>query len=301
MTEKTRTWLQISIQLPGQLADAAGELFENLGALSVTSSQAAGDDHFDLAEPRYQLWDTTRLCGLFDGDSDIHPVLDSLRTVFADHADSIELERFDDQDWGRAWLERFKPFKVGAELWICPSWHQPPDPTATNIILDPGLAFGTGSHATTALCLESLSRLSLKNKTVVDYGCGSGILAIAAALCGATRVIANDIDPLALKATEDNAKINAVDSLIETCRPDATTSHLPAGTTAADIVVANILADALINLRTAISDLVTPGGTLLLSGILVNQHSRVKSAYPEFEFDLTERNDWCLLVGTKQT
>ncbi|MFT5112228.1 MAG: ribosomal protein L11 methyltransferase [Parasphingorhabdus sp.] len=298
MSQPVQSWQQLRLELPGELIDAASDLLETLGALSLTTSQSAGEDHFDLAAPTLRNWQSTRICALFDGQFNVESVVQEIQHIFPQYVNNLEIERFDDQDWERVWLERFQPFQVGQNLWICPSWCNPPDNQAMNLILDPGLAFGTGSHATTSMCLQLIASLPLRDSRIVDYGCGSGILAIAAALCGARQVIANDIDPLALQATVSNAEINHVSHIVETCQPASSRIHLTDSNGTCDLVLANILADALIDLAADISSLVKPNGQLLLSGILAHQADRVRAAYPRFKFELTLREDWCLLNGT---
>ncbi len=179
---------------------------------------------------------------------------------------------------------------------MCPSWTTPPDPQATNIVLDPGLAFGTGSHATTAMCLQWLAGAELVGQTVLDYGCGSGILAIAALKLGATRVIAVDIDPRALSATRDNARLNQVaDARLQILAPE----QLP-DDTRADIIVANILAGTIVELAPVLTRTLARGGTILLSGILESQMDKVQSAFdPGFHFAARQRDEWGLLVGRR--
>ena len=291
------SWQQLHIILPGGSVAAASDLLEHLGALSITTVQADGRDHFDLAAPQLKPWEQTELCALFDPNTELGTAMDALGTAFPDQADSIRLETVADRDWERAWLERFKPLRVGDNLWVCPSWCEPPEPNARNLILDPGLAFGTGTHATTALCLDALSRMDLENAVVVDYGCGSGILAIAAALCGARRVVANDIDPLALSATRENAKVNGVDDRIIVTEETSTAQCLARSADRADLVIANILADALVELHDRITALLKPDGRLLLSGILGHQADQVRTAYRERDFDVFSHDDWRLLMS----
>ena len=296
-TDDRQSWQQLWITLSGHQVSAASELLEALGALSVTTHRAEGDDHFDLAEPVYHIWEQTRVGGLFDGSSELKPVVDSIVRIFEDATDDLSIERFDDQDWERSWLERFQPIEVGKNLWICPSWRTPPAPRATNLVLDPGLAFGTGTHATTALCLDYLSRHKPVDSVVVDYGSGSGILAIAGLLLGARFAVANDIDPLALVATRANAERNGVSGSLVTCSPEQTADYLPDESAGADLVIANILAEALIELNQPIGSLIKPGGALLLSGILSHQADQVRSAYPQFRFQTYIRDEWCLLAS----
>ncbi|MBP3863108.1 MAG: 50S ribosomal protein L11 methyltransferase, partial [Pseudomonas sp.] len=202
-----------------------------------------------------------------------------------------------DQDWERSWMDNFHPMRFGQRLWIVPSWHAAPEPDAVNLLLDPGLAFGTGTHPTTALCLEWLDGQDLKNCTVLDFGCGSGILAIAAMLLGAKHAVGTDIDVQALEASRDNANRNGVD-------PQLFPLYLPEDMpqVQADVVVANILAGPLVSLAPQLSSLVKPGGRLALSGILAEQGEEVAAAYAQ-DFDLdpiANRDGWVRISGRRR-
>jgi ribosomal protein L11 methyltransferase len=203
----------------------------------------------------------------------------------------------EERDWVRAWMDNFHPMRFGRRLWICPTHCDPPEPAAVNIRLDPGLAFGTGTHPTTALCLDWLDGADLAGKSVLDYGCGSGILAIAAAKLGAKRVWAVDIDPQALLASDDNASENEVEDRIELFHP----AELPTSLRV-DVLLANILAGVLVRLAPEFGQRVKPGGRLALSGIL-EQHADVVQAVfsRDFAFDPPRRReDWVLLEGTRR-
>ncbi len=201
----------------------------------------------------------------------------------------------DDQVWERAWMEHFQPMQFGKRLWICPSGYEPPEPSAVNILLDPGLAFGTGTHPTTALCLRWLDSLSLDGETVLDFGCGSGILAVAALRLGASEAIGIDIDPQALIATRDNALKNGVEDRLRCLEPTANASQV------CDVVVANILSSPLKLMAPMLSGRVAPGGSLVLSGVLARQAEEVAAAYAPF-ITLTvwaEHEGWVALSGQK--
>ena len=182
------------------------------------------------------FWAQTTIIGLFDASHDMQQVIEHLQEK-PELKDSFnyKIEQLEDKDWEREWMENFHPIKFGERLWICPSWRDVPDPKAVNVMLDPGLAFGTGTHSTTALCLKWLESLDLTDKTVVDFGCGSGILGIAAIKLGANRVIGIDIDPQALEASLDNAQRNGVRDQLEVYLPENQPEFK------ADVVVANIL------------------------------------------------------------
>jgi ribosomal protein L11 methyltransferase len=205
------------------------------------------------------------------------------------------VDQLEDKDWEREWMVNFHPMQFGKRLWICPSWLDAPDPTAVNILLDPGLAFGTGTHPTTSLCLQWLDQANVKDKTVVDFGCGSGILAIAALKLDAAKVIGIDIDPQALQATMDNASRNEVEGRLAVFLP-ADQPELKA-----DIVMANILAAPLKELSAVISNYCAKNGHLIMSGILIDQAEDVKSHYEDqFTFQPTEiHGEWVRLSAQK--
>ena len=208
-----------------------------------------------------------------------------------------KVEILEDKDWVREWMDQYQPVKLSDRLWICPSWREPVDPDAANLILDPGLAFGTGTHPTTHLCLQWLAQAKTEGKTVIDYGCGSGILAIAALLLGAESALAIDNDPQALTATQDNASRNQI-------APKRLTVTLPRDNypASADILLANILAQPLIELAGVIAGLVKPSGQLALSGILESQWQDVAAAYsPWFELnDPVIEAEWVRLNGIRK-
>lgn len=288
-------WLQAHLTVTKEQAPLIELVFENLGALSVTLLDAADEPMLEPAPGETPLWTTTRLTGLFDGSTN----RDQLRSLVdqamdTDTSRQMELEVLEDQVWERAWMDHFQPIRFGDRLWICPTGKQVDADDSVVIRLDPGLAFGTGTHPTTALCLEWLDSADIQGKTLVDYGCGSGILAIAALKLGAAQVIAVDHDPQAIIATNNNAKQNGVsDRLLAVSSEDFQPQQV-------DIVMANILANILIELEPLISRLVQPAGELLLSGILHDQAPQVISAYNEFSFDLPDRKqDWVRLQAEK--
>ena len=267
-------WIQIIIESLETEADAVGEAMQAAGAVAITLQDAADQAVFQLEPGETPLWSRTQVCGLFDATIDPDQALAELRArLGADAMAQTRVETLPDQDWQRAWMDQFKPLRFGERLWVVPRWHTPPDPAAVNILLDPGLAFGTGTHPTTALCLEWLDSHDLRGRTVIDYGCGSGILAIAAAKLGAHAVWAVDHDPQALLATQDNAAVNGVTARIHPC----TAETLPA--TPVDVVLANILATPLIALAPRFAALLQPGGDVVLSGILAEQADEILEKY----------------------
>jgi ribosomal protein L11 methyltransferase len=234
---------------------------------------------------------------LYELDADLDGVGERVRKAFgADRLRDWRQELIEDQAWERAWMEYYHPMKFGGKLWVCPTGQEQHEPGTVCMLLDPGLAFGTGTHPTTALCLEWLAEHDLAGKTVIDYGCGSGILAVAAMLLGAKEAHAVDIDPQALTATLSNAEKNAVQDNIKVYLPE----QLPR--MQADIVLANILAKPLCELGGRIADLVKSGGALVLSGILAEQTTQVADAYKSFiELnDPVQQEDWIRLDGVKR-
>jgi ribosomal protein L11 methyltransferase len=209
---------------------------------------------------------------------------------------AYKIELLEDKDWEREWMDNFHPMKFGERLWVCPSWKPVPDENAVNVMLDPGLAFGTGTHPTTALCLAWLDSQNLQDKIVIDFGCGSGILAIAALKLGAKRVIGIDIDPQAITASRDNAQRNNVSEQLELYLP----ADLPTGVVA-DVLVANILAGPLRELSTNIEAVVKENGLLALSGILQQQADELVEVYSQwFKMDKPEiKDEWARLSGIK--
>ena len=284
-------WLQAHITVTREQSPLIELLFEDLGALSVTLLDAADEPMLEPAPGETPLWTSTRITGLFDASTSpdqLRSLID--RAVNTDTSRHLKLEVLEDQAWERAWLDHFQPIRFGERLWICPTGKQVCADDPVIIRLDPGLAFGTGTHPTTALCLEWLDSADVEGKTLIDYGCGSGILAIGALQLGAARVIAVDHDPQAIIATNNNARRNKVsDRLLAVASEDFQPQH-------ADMVMANILANTLIELAPLITSLVKPGGELVLSGILHNQAEQVISAYNEFSFTAPARKeDWVRL------
>ena len=274
-------------------------LFERLGALSVTLTDAGDEPQLETAPGEERIWSETIVTGLFAGDTDKASLEAAIRSAIEQLGimAEITLEPLEDQDWERAWMENFHPMQFGEHLWIVPRDRQPPadavDPVV--VFLDPGLAFGSGTHPTTALCLQWLDSQDITGKHLVDFGCGSGILAIAALKLGAGSALGIDHDPQALIASEQNAQENGVAG-----RLSLTESNAPVGAQA-DIVIANILASILIDLAEQIGSLVRPGGQLALSGILAEQAAAVMAAYSgSFELETPrEQEGWVLIAGHK--
>lgn len=292
-----KAWLQINISTTTpQLAE---ELLWAHGAQAVTLRDAANQPLLEPLPGELPLWDAVRVTGLFDGQLPAAPLLERLQQALNPETTSrLDSELIEDRAWVRAWMDHFEPLRCGQRLWVCPS-HRSVDAAGAIVLrLDPGLAFGTGGHPTTALCLRWLDQAQLAGKTVIDYGCGSGILAVAAALLGAEQVLAVDIDPQALDATRNNAKLNQVDAKIKTCLP----AELPAAVQA-DLVLANILAGPLVQLAPVLLAHMRKSAQLVLAGLLTEQAGEVIKAYrqhtaikPVFSLD-----GWQLLVAEKSS
>ncbi|HVT32907.1 MAG TPA: 50S ribosomal protein L11 methyltransferase [Rhodanobacteraceae bacterium] len=291
-------WLELSLIVSaGQQAHVEAAL-EDLGALAVTLLDAEDHPIFEPAPGETPLWPEIAMSALFDSASDRAGLVQVLTELVPDLApERIGFRAIEDQDWTRAWMDRFHPMRFGRRLWIYPWNVEPPhDDDAVVVRLDPGLAFGTGTHPTTALCLEWLDAHDLAGKTVVDYGCGSGVLAIAALKLGAARVVAVDNDPQALAASRDNALRNGVADALTLALPDAF------ATPPADALVANILAGPLDALAPLLARCVKAGGGLALSGILQGQEKALLSRYAEwFEaLECVAREDWMRISGRRR-
>ena len=288
-------WHQVSLTTTEVSADYYSDLLSELGALSISLEDEGDQPIFEPKPGETPIWHNTRVIALFEAETDLAAIKAELDAPMVEHRyGSWRVEALEDQAWERAWLEHFRPMSFGQRLWILPTGFERPDEAdAVCVQLDPGLAFGTGTHPTTALCLQWLDGQPLQGKSVIDFGCGSGILGIAALLLGAERCVAVDIDPQALTATADNAQKNGVAHCIQTCLPQG----MPEGQY--DIVLANILANPLIELAGKLADLVKPGGRIALSGILREQAEQVLLAYlPYFEMDAPVfQDDWCRLSG----
>jgi len=290
-------WLQAHLEVEKSRAPLVELLFEQLGALSVTLVDARDEPMLEPPPGAMPLWRDTRVTGLFDGNTDADHLRARIDEVLdKENSHGLTLEILEDQAWERAWLDYFQPMRFGDNLWICPTGRELDQPDATVIHLDPGLAFGTGTHPTTALCLEWLDGADLQGKTIIDFGCGSGILAIAALKRGAARAVAVDHDPQALTATRGNARRNGVLERLETLSPE---EFQPLR---ADLVLANILANVLIELAPLIKSLVRPGGDLVLSGILHHQAEDVARAYRS-DIELqppAQQDEWIRLEGRRK-
>ena len=290
-------WLQLKLAITPQQAAEYEDILLSCGAVSVTFMDAEDQPIFEPELGTTPLWKHTHLLALFEAEISKEQLLFSLAQALG-QLPSYELELLEDQDWERSWMDNFAPMCFGNRLWIVPSWCDAPDPQAVNLLLDPGLAFGTGTHPTTALCLKWLDQYMREGLEVIDFGCGSGILAIAALLLGAKQVVGTDIDNQALEASIDNAKRNRIeDERFHVYLPE----NMPNIT--ADIVLANILAGPLVELASKLADLTRFGGWVCLSGILEEQAEEVRRAYiPYFDLCPTEiKEGWVRIVGKRKS
>ncbi|HJE67087.1 MULTISPECIES: 50S ribosomal protein L11 methyltransferase [Pseudomonadaceae] len=289
------SWLQVRLALTPAQAETYEDLMLELGAVSVTFMDAEDQPIFEPDLGTTPLWSQTHLLALFEGDTDAAAL--EQRVQLLANGLVYEVERLEDQEWERSWMDNFQPMRFGQRLWIVPSWHEAPEPEAVNLLLDPGLAFGTGTHPTTSLCLQWLDGEPVQGLQVLDFGCGSGILAIAALLLGAEHAVGTDIDVQALEASRENANRNGID-------PARFPLYLPADLPGepADVVVANILAGPLVGLAEQITRLTRIGGRLALSGILAEQAEDVRAAYAGcFDLEPTATLDgWVRISGTRR-
>lgn len=298
-------WQQLHIECEKHDSDMTETLLLEAGVLSISLDDAGDQPLFEPLPGESPLWDNVIITGLFDTAID----LESVSSDIAQHvnASRVWVSQVDDKDWEREWMKNYHPIECAGGLWIVPKWLTPPVPTATNILMDPGLAFGTGYHATTRLCLDWLTEQDLAGKTVIDYGCGSGILGIAALLLGAKQVYAVDIDPQAVLATQQNAARNHVSEQLQAFLPQQfeqfcqTHAILPV-----DMITANILAKPLISLAPYFATLLKPNGQIVLAGLIENQVTEVTAAFEpyfamsdDFTFTAQEDRHWHRLAGCR--
>lgn len=285
-------WLQVRLAITPDQAETYEDALLEVGAVSVTFMDAEDQPIFEPDLGTTPLWSNTHLLALFEADTDETNLVAHLELLTGGALPEHQIERIEDQDWERSWMDNFQPMRFGRRLWIVPSWHEAPEPDAVNLLLDPGLAFGTGTHPTTRMCLRWLAAHPPRGQRVLDYGCGSGILAIGAALHGAAGVDAVDIDPAAVQATQDNAAANGV----------ALRAGLPELAQGVyDTVLANILATPLKVLAPLLAAHVAPGGTLVLAGVLERQTDELRQAYRSWlALEVADTEDgWVLLVARR--
>lgn len=288
-------WLQLVIPTSEEKADQLSDAMMEQGAASVTMQDMQDQPVLEPAPGTTPMWSQTRVIGLFDASTDLQKIVKAIEQQSAITIEDWKAEQLEDKDWVRAWMDNFKPMQFGEKLWVVPSNHEAPEKAAANIMLDPGLAFGTGTHPTTAMCLQWLDAHPPVDKALIDFGCGSGILAIAAILLGAGHADAVDLDPQALIATHDNAEKNQVREKISTYLPQDFKAE------ARPLLLANILALPLVELAPLLSSMVQPGGDIVLSGILAEQAEKVLEAYrPAFDIQIwKQEQDWVCLAGKK--
>ncbi|MFQ6371545.1 50S ribosomal protein L11 methyltransferase [Shewanella sp. YIC-542] len=292
-------WIQLRIHSNSEHAEALSDLLMERDSVSITFEDGKDTPIFEPKLGETPLWADTVVVALFDAGTDLAPVIDELAQLpfLKDHF-NYKIEQIEDKDWVREWMDSFHPIQFGKRLWICPSWREIPEPEAVNVILDPGLAFGTGTHPTTALCLEWLDSLPLADKEVIDFGCGSGILAVAALKLGAKSATGIDIDYQAIDASRANATRNQVIDRLQLYLPQEQPANI-----SADVLVANILAGPLRELAPQIASLVRPGGKLALSGLLCEQAEELREIYSQwFTMDASvHKEDWSRLTGVRKS
>ena len=290
------SWLELSVRVSRQNAPLVESLLQNEPVLALTLTDDADDPVLEPGVGETPLWPSVCVTALFSGDTAVEPLSRMLSLVpGVDWPHQVNFRKFEDQQWERVWLDRFKPMQFGSGLWIVPGEGRVPEEAKHVLRLDPGLAFGTGTHPTTHLCLEWMDSHDFTNERVIDYGCGSGVLGITAALKGARAVVCVDNDPQALTATTDNALRNGVQDAIDSLAPEEFKPQ------SVDVVLANILAGPLVELAPCLTATLQPGGTLVLSGILEKQAEEVRNAYESgfSEIQLKLMNGWVILTGKR--
>ena len=294
------SWLQLRLDTTPEHAEALEQLLLDSGSVAVTMEDNADQPVLEPAVGETPLWGQIRLTGLYPADTNMQSVLQHFPAETLARCNQ-RVEILEDKDWEREWMQHYQPMRFGNRLWVCPSWLEPPEAEAVNLLLDPGLAFGTGTHPTTALCLAQLDAMDLAGSTVVDYGCGSGILAVAAIKLGATRALGVDNDPQALLASRDNAGRNSVDpAIFPVALPGQYDSN--AWQHQAEVVIANILAGPLMQLSGTLLGFLRPGGTLMISGLLATQAAEMIEHYAsDIELAVVgEHEGWVCLAGTSR-
>ncbi|MEB3766292.1 50S ribosomal protein L11 methyltransferase [Acinetobacter sp. MD2] len=297
-------WLQIHITVDQAQVDFAETLFLSLGAVSVTLDDAENQDLLEPLPGETPLWNKVIVTGIYQHTDDAPVDAELLMQFITDQLPNapIRFDELEDQAWERAWMDYYEPIEIANKFWIVPEWLEAPEADAVNIKLDPGLAFGTGNHASTFLCLQWLGKTNLKDKIVVDYGCGSGILGVAALLLGAKKVYATDIDPQAVLATKQNAELNGVLDQLFVGLPEEFNAEFNGQK--ADILVANILAAPLMALAPEFANLIQPEGEFALAGVIEEQVEDVSNVYNAF-FDILNiekrEENWCRISGKRHS
>lgn len=290
----TDSWQQVHISIPKEQLQEIEDFLLSIGALSTTYKDAGDNPVLEPLPGETPLWPELIVTALFAQKKNINTVMNILKRHYPEL--NTTKETLEDQDWERSWMKDYQPMSFGNRLWVVPSNMEAPDKNATNLKLDPGLAFGTGTHPTTSLCLQWLDAHDVSNKTLLDYGCGSGILAIAGLLLNASMAEGVDIDPQAITASNNNAINNNVD--------DKLSVYLPENYQAKqyDVVMANILSGPLAELAPNLSSYTKAGGSIILSGILEEQAASINAVYQQwFDMEATVIDDgWAMLSGRKR-
>lgn len=289
-------WIQINTTVKEALAEPISDAFMEANAASVTFLDAEDQPIFEPEIGTTPIWSQTKVMALFDAEADSQAIIQLVTSILPElTSQQFKIEALEDKDWIREWMDQFQPMQFGDRLWIVPSWCKAPQPEATNLMLDPGLAFGTGTHPTTALCLTWLDQNPPENLSVIDYGCGSGVLALAAKKLGAATVKGTDIDPQAILASEQNAQQNHAE--IEFKLVNEFNSE------PVDLLLANILAGPLKELQPEFNRLIQSGGKLILSGLLNTQAIDLIKFYEAAGFQFLQQNnldDWSQLTFQKR-
>jgi ribosomal protein L11 methyltransferase len=305
------SWQQLIVRTEEKYSELISNVLTELGSDAVTIQDAKDQPIYEPLPDTMPLWDALQVTGLFSASKDLSPIISTLNSILNENINlnqspielNYKIEILEDKDWIRAWMDDFEPMQFGKKLWICPSWHQPPDKNAINILLDPGIAFGTGTHPTTALCLRWLDSFSekadLEKYEFIDYGCGSGILSVASLMLGAKVVYAIDIDQQAIQATKDNAEKNHQQQKLQTFLPKQFDDYFI--DKQVDVLLANILSAPLLELAEFFASKIKPGGQIVLSGILLEQADKICAHYKQW-FDLEpiqQEQDWIRVCGKK--
>ena len=294
------SWLQIAINTTKDNAERAEDSLFAAGAQTVTLTDAADQPILEPGVNEVPIWNAVIITGLFSDNNNEQQLLEHLNQNLTDIQYTCSTEVLEDQNWTHAWMEHYQPMQFGDRLWVCPLHIEPPEADAITLRLDPGLAFGTGTHPTTSLCLRWLDKNINQQERLLDFGCGSGILAIAACMLGVEHADGVDIDPQALIATHENAEVNKVENKISSYLPDD--FNRKHSNTSYDVVVANILSGPLAELAPTLAKHTKENGHIVLSGILREQADSVLNAYKDFftmDTPVTDE-DWVLLHGIKK-
>jgi ribosomal protein L11 methyltransferase len=292
-------WQEWVLETHSHHVELLEDWFFAQGALAVSLEDNADEPLLEPGPGETPVWQNVKVTALFAGDVDLEPIRAEIPDTLLAKNSRSDITTLRDRAWERVWMDDFSPIQMGPRLWICPSWSEPPDASAINVYLDPGLAFGTGTHATTAMCLAALDDAVRGGERVVDYGCGSGILAIAALRLGASSALGVDNDPQALTASRDNAERNQIEaSSLDILFPESPGIDAWAGSS--DLVVANILAGPLLTLADELIGLMTPGAKLLLTGILTEQAPELIERYARVNLRVSDTRDgWVLMSGQR--